>query len=69
MSLRISICPYRYGLRRDVISVRLRLPHQVRGLRRSSCLDKSVTLRSADVPKGTICTCPMHPKIRQIGPE
>jgi Cu+-exporting ATPase len=31
-------------------------------------LGKSKALPAADVPEGTVYTCPMHPEVRQIGP-
>jgi P-type Cu+ transporter len=31
-------------------------------------LDKAQSATEADVPAGTIYTCPMHPQIRQVGP-
>src|SRR5262245_26739582 len=31
-------------------------------------LDKAQPATEADVPAGTIYTCPMHPQIRQVGP-
>ena len=31
-------------------------------------LDKSKATQHADVPEGTIYTCPMHPQTRQVGP-
>ncbi len=33
-----------------------------------SYLDKSKASLPADVPEGTIYTCPMHPDVRQVGP-